>query len=213
MLVERLSGGPWGQNCFLVVNNDSALLIDPGGKTDAIAQVLADGGLSLAAILNTHGHFDHIGAVQALMDSTGAEFFISAREVPIMKTSNMLRFIFKSKEKVVIPTVYTDLDLLPRQLELGGLRIDCIETPGHTPGGYCFLIEHHLFSGDTVLRTMPGSAELPGGDPAALTRSLERLATLPGDIVLHPGHGEDTTLAEALTAISARAKSQRHPER
>ena len=170
MIVERLPGGPWGQNAFLVVNGSQALLVDPGGAADSVLALLTERKLSLEAIINTHGHFDHIGAVQQLLNATGTTFYISAREVPIMKTSNMLRFIFKSKDKVAVPTVFTDLDLLPETLELAGLSIRCIRTPGHTPGGYCFLIDGHLFSGDTVLSKMSGIADLPGGDRADLAR-------------------------------------------
>lgn len=205
MIVERLPGGPWGQNAFLIVNGSQALLVDPGGAAESVLAVLGERQLSLAAIVNTHGHFDHIGAVQQLLDATGTSFYISAREVPIMKTSNLLRFIFKSKDKVTVPTVFTDLDLLPEFIELAGLYIRCIETPGHTPGGYCFLVEGHLFSGDTILSKMSGIADLPGGDRAALARSIEMLRALPQDVTLHPGHGRDMTLGEALGAIPAEA--------
>ena len=201
MIVERLPGGPWGQNSFLITNGTRALLIDPGGAASATLALLSERKLSLDGIINTHGHFDHIGAVQQLLDATDATFYISAREVPIMKTSNMLRFIFKSKEKVTIPKVFTDLDLLPECIELADLNIRCIETPGHTPGGYCFLIEGHLFSGDTVLSKMSGIADLPGGDRAALARSIELLRTLPQDLTLHPGHGRDISLGDALRSI------------
>lgn len=202
MMVERLPGGPWGQNSFLVVNGSQALLIDPGGSFEATLSLLAERQLTLVAIINTHGHFDHIGAVQPLLDVNGAAFYISGREVPIMKTSNLLRFIFKSKEKVIVPTVFTDLDLLPEHIQVAGLNIRCIETPGHTPGGYCFLIDDHLFTGDTVLRTVPGSADLPGGDASALARSIDLLRTFTPTLKLHPGHGRDTTLGEALSALA-----------
>ena len=205
MIVERLPGGPWGQNTFLLVNGSQALLVDPGGGADAILTLLAERQLSLAAIINTHGHFDHIGAVQQLLDATGTTFYISAREVPIMKTSNMLRFIFKSKDKVTVPTVFTDLDLLAECIELADLNIRCIETPGHTPGGYCFLIDGHLFSGDTILPKMSGIADLPGGDRTALARSIELLRTLPQEVTLHPGHGRDSPLGEALSSIPVSA--------
>lgn len=201
MIVERIAGGPWGQNAFLVVNGSQALLIDPGGRADGVVSLLAERQLTLVAIINTHGHFDHIGAVQPLLEATRASFYISAREVPIMKKSNMLRFIFKSKEMVVVPTVFTDLDLLPEYIELAGLKIRCLLTPGHTPGGYCFMIDKHLFSGDTVLRNMAGIADLPGGDSEALAKSIDLLRTLPQDVTLHPGHGRDTTLEEALASM------------
>jgi glyoxylase-like metal-dependent hydrolase (beta-lactamase superfamily II) len=201
--VDRLSGGPWGQNAFLIENEGEAFVIDPGGSADAVLEVLSARGLSLVAIVNTHGHFDHIGAVQPLLDATDAVFYISAREVPIMKTSNMLRFIFKSKPKVVVPTEFTDLDSLSRDLVVAGVPVTCIETPGHTPGGYCFLIGSHLFSGDTVLRTFPANADLPGGDPVKLNQSIELLRTLSPDLTLHPGHGRDLPLGEALDGLAA----------
>lgn len=199
--VQRLPGGPWGQNAFLVSNGDAALVIDPGGNAADILAVLADRGLSLTAILNTHGHLDHIGAVVALVDATGAPFYISGKEAPIMKSSNMLRFIFKIREKVVVPSQWVDLDLAGGGLSFAGLHVECIATAGHTPGGYCFVIGHHLFSGDTLLRTAPASVDLPGGDRDALNRSLALLATLPRSLVLHPGHGRDTTLGDALDAV------------
>ncbi|MEK7357852.1 MAG: MBL fold metallo-hydrolase [Bdellovibrionota bacterium] len=199
--VQRLRGGPWNQNCFLVASATEAILIDPGGHADEALAALDHRKLDLVAILNTHGHFDHIGGVQPLLDVTQAVFYISAREVPVMKTSNMLRFIFKSKDKVVVPSAFTDLDALPHEMTLAGLDITCIETPGHTPGGYCFLIQDHLFSGDTILRTFPANADLPGGDPVALGQSVERLKLLPRDLMLHPGHGRDLPLGEALDGL------------
>ena len=199
-----MRGGPWGQNCFVVAQDGRALVIDPGGHADEILAELGAQDLALIAILNTHGHFDHIGAVQPLVDATGADFYISGKEVPIMKTSNMLRFIFKSKEKVVVPTSFIDLDTSPDDLVFGAMTVRRIETPGHTPGGHCFVIGDHLFSGDTVLRSMPGTAELPGGDAADLARSLELLCTLPSELILHPGHGGDTTLGETLDSILVR---------
>jgi hydroxyacylglutathione hydrolase len=201
MIVERLPGGPWSENAFLVANGPRALLIDPGGEAEGALALLAGRQLRLEAILNTHGHFDHIGAVQRLTEATGAAFYISAREVPIMKSSNLLRFIFKSKQPVTVPAAFTDLDLLPGELELAGLRIQRLQTPGHTPGGHSFLVEGHLFTGDTLLGASAGPTGLPGGDRAALERSIAHLATLPPGLVLHPGHGRDTTLGEAIEAL------------
>ena len=204
MNVERLPGGPWGQNAFLITNGDEALLIDPGGNAAGILALLDERNLDLAGIVNTHGHFDHIGAVVALTDATGAPFYISGKEAHIMKSSNMFRFIFKVKEKVFVPSDWVDLDLSGGILSLAGLGVECIATPGHTPGGYCFIIGEHLFSGDTLLRMMPASADLPGGDQGALNRSLALLATLSPSLILHPGHGRDTTLGDALEAVHRR---------
>lgn len=204
MRVDRLPEGPWRENGFLVVNGDQAILIDPGGNAVETLALLSAEGLRLQAIVNTHGHFDHIGAIHPIMEHLNVPFYISGREWPIMKSSNMLRFIFKSKEKVVVPAAIVDLDQLPGELELAGLRLLCFPTPGHTPGGYCFVVGDHIFSGDTVLSSMPGTSELPGGDAKALAESLEFLATLEPGLILHPGHGRDRTLGEALSLIAAR---------
>jgi glyoxylase-like metal-dependent hydrolase (beta-lactamase superfamily II) len=208
MQVERLRFGPWGENCFLITQDTCALLIDPGGRADDILRILSERKLDLCAILNTHGHFDHIGAVMSIVGATGAPFYLSERERPILKTTNMLRFIFKSREKFDTPTEFVDIDLLPETFELGVFTIRKIETPGHTPGGHCFLIDDHIFSGDTVLSSMPGTAELPGGNREDLVRSLKLLASLPDDLILHPGHGSDTTLSGALASVASLDVSQ-----
>ena len=200
MNVSRVGGGPWKQNSFLITLDSSAILIDPGGQSQAILEALDNNCLTLHAIINTHGHFDHIGAVQDIVDRTQSTFYISAQEVPIMNTTNLMRFIFKSKEKIRIPKIFSDLDVMPRKTNFGGISFELVPTPGHTPGGYCFIVGEHIFSGDTVLSSMPGSAELPGGDLQKLASSLNFLQTLPRDLVLHPGHGRDASLGDALDA-------------
>lgn len=198
MEVLRIEGGPWNQNCFLVINENSSVLIDPGGNALGILDVIRSRDLNLLAILNTHGHFDHIGAVREIVGETSSQFFISGKEKPIMRSSNMLRFIFKHKENISVPTQFDDLDNCGFDLSFIDLHFRLIRTPGHTPGGYCFIIENHIFTGDTVLSSMPGSAELPGGDIHDLKTSLDFLATLDGDLIAHPGHGRDSKLSQAL---------------
>jgi hydroxyacylglutathione hydrolase len=198
MEVLRIEGGPWNQNCFLVVKDNSSVLIDPGGNALGILDLIRTRNLELLAVLNTHGHFDHIGAVREIIDETSSPFFISGKEKPIMRSSNMLRYIFNHKEKVSIPTQFEDLDDCSFDLSFDNLHFRLIRTPGHTPGGFCFVIENHIFTGDTVLSSMPGSAELPGGNVEDLRSSLIALASLDGDLTAHPGHGRDTKLSQAL---------------
>ena len=191
MEVLRIEGGPWNQNCFLVINENSSVLIDPGGNALGILDVIRTRNLNLLAILNTHGHFDHIGAVHEIVSETSSRFLISGKEKPIMRSSNMLRFIFKHKEKISVPTQFEDLDNCGFDLSFIDLHFRLIRTPGHT-------IENHIFTGDTVLSSMPGSAELPGGNIHDLKTSLDFLATLDGDLIAHPGHGRDSKLSQAL---------------
>lgn len=200
MEVVRLESGPWNQNCFLIIKGDSSVLIDPGGNAQGILKEIKVRKLNLLSIVNTHGHFDHIGGVQEIVDETSVPFFISGKELPIMKSSNMLRYIFKYKEKISVPIRFDDLDFSDVNLQFDNIQLQTIRTPGHTPGGCCFIVENHIFTGDTVLSSMPGSAELPGGNIQDLRTSLEVLGLLNGDLIAHPGHGRDSRLSDSLKA-------------
>ena len=136
---------------------------------------------------------------------TGAPLFISDREAPIMRSANLLRFVFRSADKVEVPDAWTDLDPLAGRPDLVPLGLECIPTPGHTPGSFCFRTGGHLFGGDTVLPDAPGNTKLPGGDAEAMDRTLAALHELPPTTLLHPGHGRDLPLHEALDVIATRA--------
>jgi len=198
MLIERFPGGPWKQNAFLVVNQGEALVIAPGGSADLIVEALADRKLNLVGILNTHGHFDHIGGVNGLIQKTGATFYISGREIPILKSANMYRYIYKLDAPIVVPKTFVDLDAVTQPMHLAGLSVHALHTPGHTPGSYSFHIDAHLFTGDTMLASAEATTALPGGDRSALLESIEALATLPPATIVHPGHGSDLSLGAAL---------------
>jgi hydroxyacylglutathione hydrolase len=203
--VTPLPGGPWKQNCYIVAEGSDAVLVDPGGNATSILAYVGENGLRLHGVLNTHGHFDHLGAVCEVLRETGVPFFISGKEAPIMRSSNMLRFIFRSSEPVEVPDSWVDLDGLGGKTGMVPLGIECLATPGHTPGSYCFRYGDHLFGGDTVLPRAPGNTRLPGGDALAMHVSLSALRELPPATVLHPGHGQDQLLHDALDLIAARS--------
>lgn len=210
MEVLRIEGGPWNQNCFIAIKDSFSVVIDPGGNSLGILNVIRNRNLEVLAILNTHGHFDHIGAVREIVDKTSAPFFISGKECPIMRSSNMMRYIFKHKEKISVPTQFEDLDLSGFELSFEDIHIQLVHTPGHTPGGFCFIIENHIFTGDTVLNSVPGSVELPGGNINELRNSLAVLASLEGNLTAHPGHGRDTNLLQALNSSRSWLDNQRN---
>ena len=196
--VTRVGGGPWNQNCFVVTKHDEAIVIDPGGGPDLVLREFDKSGNRLVGMLNTHGHFDHIGAVQEIAEVTSTPFYISSKEVPIMRNSNLLRFIFGYKQKIRIPNEFVDLESEVSPLLLGGFSIQLLKTPGHTPGGHCFVLENHIFTGDTVLSKMAGTSELPGGNASDLMNSLVLLDGLDQSLIAHPGHGKDLLLGDAL---------------
>jgi len=172
-------------NCYLIheAASKSCIAIDPGGNPDKVLKFLEENGLTLEAILLTHGHFDHVGAVKALAETTGCRVYLHADDLllPENFTAGPLYYTHNYDEGDV--------------LELAGLTIRVLHTPGHTEGSVCLLVDDAIFSGDTLFCHSCGRTDLPGGDPEAIMRSLARLKALEGDWRVFPGHNRATTLA------------------
>ncbi len=170
-------------------DRDDALVIDPGAEPEAISLALA--GRKLAGILLTHGHVDHIGAVAALR-SADAPVYIHQGDAKMLANPNLsLAAMVGGEPSQGDP----DFCVTEGPMELAGLAIEVIHTPGHTPGSACFLCEGALFSGDTLFQDGVGRTDFPGGDREALAASLARLMALDGDTPVYPGHGNETTIA------------------
>ena len=181
-----LALGAYQTNCYIIHDETSkgCCVIDPGYDADIILDKLDSLGLSLEAILLTHGHFDHVGAVKELAAETDCDVYIHAADLalPPQMTAGTLYYT----------KTYADGD----QLKLAGLDIGVIHTPGHTPGSVCLLCETSIFSGDTLFQGSCGRTDLPGGDWATIIRSLHRLAAIEGNFWVFSGHGSSTTLRE-----------------
>jgi glyoxylase-like metal-dependent hydrolase (beta-lactamase superfamily II) len=192
MRVRRLVLGPLETNCFLV--DDAAggdvLVIDPAAELGEITSQLA--GATVAAIVLTHGHGDHLAAAEELRAETGALLVMHSADVEAAAdpSANLSVFVGAPVSVATPERVLAGGD----EVAAGGLRLRVIHTPGHTPGGICLLGGGHLFSGDTLFAGSVGRTDLPGGDGRVLARSLSALAALPDDTVVHPGHGPDTTI-------------------
>ncbi len=178
--------GDYQTNCYIIHNaaSKTCCVIDPGYASDFILDKLEELGLTLEAILLTHGHFDHVGAVKELAAETQCHVYLCAEDLsmPPMMTSGTLYYTH----------TYTE----GSQLHLAGLDISVLHTPGHTPGSVCLLVENSLFSGDTLFAGSCGRTDLPGGNWATIVNSLRRLAALEGNLWVLPGHGETTTLRD-----------------
>ena len=181
MNIQKLTLGLYQTNTYLLANDTEAVVIDPGYEADTILDALA--GKTLKAILLTHGHFDHVGAVKELVAETGCEVWIHAAEstMPPMVTAGPLYFTHTYDEGDTISPI-------------AGLELTVLHTPGHTPGSVCLLMGKEMFSGDTLFACSFGRTDLPGGDPRKMMESLRRLASLQGNFFIHPGHGGSTTL-------------------
>lgn len=182
--IHGLPLGSYMTNCYIIHKPDSrrCCVIDPGYQANDILKLLAANGLELDAILLTHGHFDHVGAVKDLAAETDCDVYISREDLslPPMITNGTL--------------YYTHTYPAEGTLNLAGLTIRVIPTPGHTPGSVCLMVEDALFSGDTLFAGSCGRTDLPGGSWAGIAASLRKLGHLPGDYQVFPGHGGQTSL-------------------
>ena len=198
MNIHPIPTGAYQEICYIVWGTDNqAIVFDPGADADIIAHTLAIRGLDVAAYVCTHAHYDHINALADLYDQAPAPVAMHPKDwawafdernqgepyYPVPRRPNIGDY-----QKLDDSTEY----------EFGGLRFQCIETPGHTPGGCCLLFPDSgfLVAGDTLFKGSCGRTDLPGGDPRQLKDSLNKLKQLPDETRVFPGHGEDTTIGD-----------------
>jgi len=193
--VTQFVNGKWRQNCYLIANDDGdALIVDPGSQAEEIVALVEQNNWRLHAILNTHAHYDHIGAVVPLKDRFGAPFYLHGGDRQLLKRANLYRMLFESRDAIKVPAVDYDIAALPPTFEVGPFSISWMPTPGHTDGGVCLVIGEYLFSGDTLMHNAIGRTDLPGGNREQLLKSVRKLMDLPGDMVVCGGHGPQSTV-------------------
>ena len=188
--------GPVQTNCYFAINDDTkeVLIIDPGASAKQLAEKVKEQGLKPVAILLTHGHFDHIGAANEVREHYGIKIYASCDEEKLLASpARNLSNAYGMSLKVTADVLHNDGDIL----ELAGLKIKAIHTPGHTAGGTCYYIESDktLMSGDTLFAGSVGRTDYPTASSAAMMESLhDKLCKLPDDTDVYPGHGEFTTI-------------------
>ena len=188
--------GRWKENCYIVANESGdAFVVDPGSQAEELLSLISTKGWRVHAIVNTHGHFDHIGAVAALMEQKGVPFLLHRGDQRLLERANLFRMVFEARDPVRIPTITTDIASLPESFDLGPFRLSWFATPGHTEGSVCLQVDNYLFSGDTLMQNAIGRTDLPGGDREKLLASVRGLSALPGETVVCGGHGPRTTIA------------------
>jgi glyoxylase-like metal-dependent hydrolase (beta-lactamase superfamily II) len=200
--VRQLTVGPIAENCFIVRSEGSgkALVVDPGEEPERILAEIEQMGATVEAILITHCHFDHVGAVAPLARATGAPVYVPEIETPVL--ADIMSFTmpgFGPYEGYEADEVVKGGEAL----ELAGLTLDVHFTPGHSPGHVTYAVrdEAALFSGDVLFQGSVGRVDLPGGDGPTLLRSIQSLLDgHPDETAVYPGHMGATTLgAERAT--------------
>lgn len=182
--VQILPLGSYQTNCYLAwgERSDECIVIDPGYEPEAVLQAAENAGKTIAAILLTHGHFDHVGGVQEIVKTIGCPVYLHENELSLPESFT------------AGPLYYTHTYGEGDVLTLGGLSLRVLHTPGHTPGSVCLVAEDTMFSGDTLFMDSIGRTDFPGGSMATMLHSLDRLTSLPTNYRVFPGHGPETTL-------------------
>jgi hydroxyacylglutathione hydrolase len=195
MILETVVVGPLEVNCYILgcEKTGEGVVIDPGGNPDRIITVFSGHGLKIIHVLNTHGHFDHVGGNRTILEATGADLMIHEADVPLLSRAFESAAVYGLRtENSPLPAHYlVDGMVLP----VGTYEIKILHTPGHTPGGCCLLADGIVITGDTLFADSVGRTDFPGGSTQTLMKSIsEKLLNLPEDTVVYPGHGPSTTI-------------------
>jgi hydroxyacylglutathione hydrolase len=196
LIIKKLEVGPIMANCFILgcESTKEAVVVDPGDDADRILMELAKSELKVKYLLNTHGHFDHVGANKRMKEVTGAQIGIHPDDEPMLieLSQSALMFGMSVENSPPADFLLNDGD----DVTFGEITLKVIHTPGHSKGGVCLYTKGHLFAGDTLFAGSIGRTDLPGGDYDTLISSIkEKLLGLDDDTIVYTGHGPETSIA------------------
>jgi glyoxylase-like metal-dependent hydrolase (beta-lactamase superfamily II) len=197
MIFEQLEVGPLGVNCFVLgcKATREGVIVDPGGDVERIAEIVQRHGLKILTIINTHGHFDHVGGNRKAVAAFGAPLLIHQDDAAMLdRVADVARMYGMQGENSPPADSYLANGQV---ISFGTHRIQVLHTPGHTKGGCCLYLEaeNMVLTGDTLFADSIGRTDLPGGSHEQLLQSIRtRLFTLPEGVTAYPGHGPKTTI-------------------
>lgn len=193
MILECLPTGMFGSNIFIIGNQGVGIAIDCGTDSDEIIAAAKKHNLEIKYVILTHGHIDHICSVDDMRSKIPIEVMIHEADAEALTNP-----VYNVSQLLGSGAVFGNADRLLKDgdiLEIGGMRLEIIHTPGHTPGCICIKVGNVLFTGDTLFKAGIGRTDLPGGNDAELQNSIKsRLFILNDEICVYPGHGYSTTI-------------------
>ena len=195
MIIEKLAVGPIMANCFVIgcAESREGAVIDPGADPDRIMDVVQRAELKITRIINTHGHFDHVGANREIKRLTDAELIIHPLDAPMLTQLDQMAGAFGMSVENSPPPDRTVEE--GDEVQVGHLTLSVLHTPGHTPGGISLHVDGHVFVGDTLFQGSIGRTDFPGGDYDTIIRSIrENLFPLGDQVVVYTGHGPETAI-------------------
>jgi glyoxylase-like metal-dependent hydrolase (beta-lactamase superfamily II) len=198
MKIIRIPIGTYQTNCYLVADEETkaAFIIDPAGDLEQIKNTIDEKAYDLKFIILTHGHGDHIGAVEGLKEAYDAVLLIHEEDAEMLR-DHQLNLTFRMGEKIEIEADQTFRG--GETLMVGDLELRFLHTPGHTKGSSCVLVNDTLFSGDTLFLNSIGRTDLYGGDRRQIIESIKnKLLILPEETKVYPGHGQSTSIKNEL---------------
>lgn len=192
--IMKLVVGQLQENCFILFDeNKDAFVVDPGGSSENIIEAIEKNSLNIKYILLTHGHFDHVGAVAALVEKYKAPVYLSKKDRAFLESPKEVRAsaFGMQIEAADVDVFVKDGDEIP----FSGGTIKVIETPGHTLGSVCYLFENYLFAGDTLFNGSIGRTDFPESDHSLMVESLKKLKKLDDEIYVLSGHGPESQMS------------------
>jgi hydroxyacylglutathione hydrolase len=193
MILKRLKTGMFGSNCFIFGDNGIGAIIDPGCGMEEILEAVSESGLKIAFIIITHCHIDHIITTDRIRYELGAKVLIHEKDA-----ASLTNPLYNGSRMFGSGLTFKDADMLLKDgdvLDVGGLKVEIIHTPGHSPGGICIKVDNIVFTGDTLFRMSKGRTDFDNGNEDQLDRSIkEKLMVLNDDVIVYPGHGISTTI-------------------
>jgi len=195
VIIKSLTVGPIMANCYILgcEKTGAAIVVDPGDDVDKILLILAEAKLKVKYIINTHGHFDHVGGNMKLKETTGADILIHADDAPMLNhlQEAAASFGLSSDNSPAPDRLLKDGD----SISCGSIMLEVLHTPGHSPGGISLFTQNAVFVGDTLFAGSIGRTDLPGGNFDILKSSIHnKLFVLPDDVTVYPGHMGTTTI-------------------